>query len=108
MISVVLATIALPLLWINLTRNNRHMLRFIAGFQTTMIVLGWFAIQFPVLVKINDGVDITVQSSIAPEQTQLQLLIALIVGVLVVFPYMGYLYKTFKFDGKTTDEQNAG
>ncbi len=107
MISVVLATIALPLLWINLKRNNRQMLRLIAGFQTTMIVLGWFAIQFPVLVKINDGVDITVQSSIAPRATQLQLLIALIVGVLVVFPYMGYLYKTFKFGEKTADEQKA-
>lgn len=83
------------------------MLRLIAGFQTTMIVLGWFAIQFPVLVKVNDGVDITVQSAIAPKQTQLQLLIALIVGVLVVFPYMGYLYKTFKFGDKTVDEQKA-
>ena len=107
MVSVVLATLALPLLWINLRRNNRQMLRLIAGFQTTMIVLGWFAIQFPVLVKINDGMDITVQSLIAPKQTQLQLLIALIVGVLVVFPYMGYLYKTFKFGNKASDKQKA-
>ncbi|WP_299577957.1 cytochrome d ubiquinol oxidase subunit II [uncultured Sunxiuqinia sp.] len=100
LISIVLATLALPLLWINLNRNNRNWLRLIAGFQTTMIMVGWFAIQFPVLVKINDGTDITVQSSSAPHQVQLQLLIALIFGVFVILPFTGYLYKTFKFDDK--------
>ncbi len=102
MISIILATLALPLLWVNLNRNNKNYLRLIAGFQTTMIVVGWFAIQFPILVKINDGTDITVQSSVASEQTQLHLLIALIVGVLIIFPFMGYLYKTFKFDKKAS------
>lgn len=100
-ISVVLATFALPLLWINLNRNNKSLVRIIAGFQTTMIVLGWFAIQFPVVVKINNGPDITIQNSSAPEQTQLYLLIALVVGVLIIFPAMGYLYKTFKFESKS-------
>lgn len=100
-ISVVLATFALPLLWINLNRNNKNLLRIIAGFQTTMIVLGWFAIQFPVVVKINNGPDITVGNSSAPEQTQFYLLIALVVGVLIIFPAMGYLYKTFKFESKS-------
>ncbi len=100
-ISVVLATFALPLLWINLNRNNKNLVRIIAGFQTTMIVLGWFAIQFPVVVKINNGPDITIQNSSAPEQTQLYLLIALVVGVLIIFPAMGYLYKTFKFESKS-------
>lgn len=103
MICFILATIALPFLWINLNRNNRHIARIIAGFQTTMIVMGWFAIQFPVLVKINDGVDITVQNSSAPPQTQLHLLIALVVGVLIIFPSMGYLYKTFKFNKKVSE-----
>jgi cytochrome bd ubiquinol oxidase subunit II len=102
-VSVILATLALPLLWVNLESGRQNLLRFIAAFQTTMIVAGWFAIQFPILVKINDGQDITLQNSSAPEQTQYYMLIALIVGVLIIFPSIGYLYKVFKFN-KTRED----
>lgn len=97
---VALATIALPLLWAGLKRHSRNLLRIVAGFQTTMIVLGWFAIQLPVLVSMNDGENITYQSAAAPPQVQYYMLIALVVGVLIIFPYVGYLYKTFKFSEK--------
>jgi cytochrome d ubiquinol oxidase subunit II len=63
-----------------------------------MIVTGWFAIQFPVLVKLKDGEDITFYNASAPQQTQFYLFIALVVGVVIVFPSMFYLYKTFKFE----------
>lgn len=96
--SIILATIALPFLWINLDKQKQNLLRILAGFQTTMIVTGWFAIQFPVLVKLKDGEDITFYNASAPQQTQFYLFIALVVGVLVVFPSMFYLYKTFKFE----------
>ena len=102
--SVVLATLALPLLWINLNKSNRNLLRIIAGFQTTMIVTGWFAIQFPVLVKISGDDDITLKNSSAPQQTQLYLLIALVVGVLIILPSIAYLYKTFKFNKNASSE----
>ena len=102
-IAVVLATLALPLFWFYLKRHNRTMLRLVAGFQTTMIVTGWFAIQFPILVKIKDGPDITLQSASAPPRIQLILFLALLVGVLIIFPSLAYLYKVFKFgeDSKT-------
>jgi cytochrome bd ubiquinol oxidase subunit II len=106
-VSVVLATLALPLLWVNLESRRQNLVRFIAGFQTTMIVAGWFAIQFPILVKINDGQDITLQNSSAPEQTQYYMLIALVVGVLIIFPSIGYLYKVFKFDTTKEDPGKA-
>jgi cytochrome bd ubiquinol oxidase subunit II len=106
-VSVVLATLALPLLWINLESGRKNLLRFTAAFQTTMIVAGWFAIQFPILVKINDGQDITLQNSSAPEQTQYHMLIALIVGVLIIFPSIGYLYKVFKFNKTKEDPGKA-
>lgn len=99
--SIILATIALPFLWINLDKQKQNLLRILAGFQTTMIVTGWFAIQFPVLVKLKDGEDITFYNASAPEQTQFYLFIALVVGVLIVFPSMFYLYKTFKFEKPT-------
>ena len=96
-VSVVLATGALPMFWFFLNKHNKLMLRLTAGFQTTMIVTGWFAIQFPVLVKIKNGPDITLQSASAANSVQLYLLIALVVGVLIIFPSMFYLYKVFKF-----------
>ena len=101
-VSIVLASLALPLLWYYIDKNKGNLLSIIAGFQTTMIVTGWFAIQFPVLVKINGAPDITLQNSGAPGQTQFYLLVALAVGVLIVFPAMAYLYKTFKFNKKIT------
>jgi len=96
-VCVVMATLALPLLWNLLNKNKSNLLRLLAGFQTTMIVTGWFAIQSPVLLKIKDDVDITVQNSTAPHQTQFYLFIALVVGVLIILPSMFFLYKTFKY-----------
>jgi cytochrome d ubiquinol oxidase subunit II len=106
-ISVVLATLALPVLWINLKRNRQNLLRIVAGFQTTMIVAGWFSIQFPIIVNIKDGPDITLQNSAAPEQVQFYMLIALVVGVLIIFPYIGYLYKVFKFSSVSEPPHNV-
>ncbi|WP_346861063.1 cytochrome d ubiquinol oxidase subunit II [uncultured Draconibacterium sp.] len=102
-VSIVLATLALPILWVLLNKNKGNLLRLVAGFQTTMIVSGWFAIQSPILVKIKDDADITVQNSSAPHQTQFYLLIALVVGVLIILPSMVYLYKTFHFENKDTE-----
>ncbi len=104
---VVLATLALPILWKNLKRNRQNLLRLVAGFQTTMIVGGWFAIQFPILVNLKDAPDITLQNSKAPEQVQFYMLIALVVGVLIILPYIGYLYKVFKFSTVSEPPQNA-
>ena len=105
--SIALATVALPVLWINLKKRRPNLLRFIAGFQTTMIVTGWFAIQFPILVNIKDGPDITLQNAAAPEQVQFYMLIALVVGILIIFPFMGYLYKVFKINNMPRPPQNV-
>ena len=103
-VSIVLATLALPALWYYLNHINRTMLRLIGGFQTTMIVTGWFAIQFPVLVNIKNGPDITMSSAAAPPKIQFYLFLALLVGVLIIFPSIGYLYKVFKFSKETSNE----
>ena len=99
--AIVLSTIAMPFLWMNLKARKPNLVRFIAGFQTTMIVTGWFAIQFPVIVTIQGGQSISVYNSSAPQQTQFYMLIALVVGILIIFPSMAYLYKTFKFNGSS-------
>lgn len=102
--AIVLATLALPFLWKYLNNPNRLMLRLIGGFQTTMIVIGWFAIQFPIIVNIKDAPDITLQNAGAPYKVQLYLLIALVVGVIIILPSVAYLYKVFKFEEKSVTE----
>lgn len=100
MACIIIATALLPLLWRNV--KNRHVFRtrFLAGVQTTCILIGWFAAQFPVMVYIADGTHLTVWNSHAPQTTIYYLMMALLVGIVIIFPAFGYLFKVFKFGGK--------
>ena len=91
-----LATLSIPVMWIQLNNINAHLTRLLAGFQVTMILLGWFAIQFPEMVYIQGGDDLTVYNTSAEPSTLRALLWALIVGVLLIFPSLFYLYRIFK------------
>ncbi|HWJ26595.1 MAG TPA: cytochrome d ubiquinol oxidase subunit II, partial [Flavisolibacter sp.] len=77
------------------SRQNTF-LRAAIGLQVTAILIGWFAIQFPVLIKVKNGEDLTFFNTQAPASTQLQLLIALIVGLIVIIPAFVYLFRVFK------------
>ena len=68
--------------------------RFFAGSQTTLILLGWAAAQFPYLIEP----DITIYSAAAPQITMKLLLGALAAGAVLLFPSYLYLFKVFKTD----------
>ncbi|MFO7978108.1 MAG: cytochrome d ubiquinol oxidase subunit II, partial [Bacteroidales bacterium] len=102
-ISVVLATLLIPALWWSINKHQSLWIRLIAGAQTVLVLLGWFMIQYPVLIKIAGGPDITVESAVAPDATLRQLIIALIIGLLVVIPSLVYLFKVFKFGDPEPD-----
>jgi cytochrome bd ubiquinol oxidase subunit II len=95
---VIAATILVPLIWRNIKRRNDILTRLLAGIQTACIITGWFAVQFPVMVYMSDGSHLTIQNSQAPERTMLLLGIALIAGILIIFPSFAYLFKVFKFN----------
>lgn len=95
--SVVLATLLIPALWWSIHKHHALLIRLIAGAQTVLVLLGWFAIQYPVLIRISGGPDITVHSAVAPQATLVQLVVALVIGLLVVIPALVYLFKVFKF-----------
>lgn len=97
---VVFATILIPFLWKSITRRSIHIMRLLAGLQTACIIAGWFAVQFPVMVYIQGGNNLTVWNSQAPESTMRMLLYALVVGVLIIVPSFIYLFKVFKFGGE--------
>lgn len=95
--SVVLATLLIPVLLWSISRHHTNLIRVVAGAQTVFVLLGWFMIQYPVLVKISGGDDITVFSAVAPDSTLWQLTLALTLGLLIVIPVLIWLFRVFKF-----------
>ncbi len=95
---LLLATILCPVIWyfLNKKKNKTVFLRIGVGIQVTFILLGWFYIQFPVLIKLHSGADLTFLNTQAPAATLQQLLIALVVGLVLVIPGFIYLFKVFK------------
>jgi cytochrome d ubiquinol oxidase subunit II len=91
------ASILVPFLWRSIIQRNVFWTRFLAGAQTTCIIAGWFAVQFPVMVYTSGGNHLTIWNARAPEKTMEYLLWALIVGVVIIFPAFAYLFKVFKF-----------
>lgn len=94
---VIAATVIVPFMWRSINRQDILQTRFLAGAQTACILLGWFAIQFPVMLYLKNGQHLTVYNSQAPQSTMIMLFWALVVGVLIIFPSIGYLLKVFKF-----------
>jgi cytochrome bd ubiquinol oxidase subunit II len=93
---VVAATALLPLLWMALAREMGWIARFLAGGQVALILGAWFVVQFPVLVRMKDGRDLTFFNSHAPAATLFHLGMALIVGSILILPSLYYLFKVFK------------
>jgi len=90
-----------PFIWYFLNRrsNKTLFLRIAIGVQVTVVLVGWFYIQFPVLIQVSGGEHLTVYNTHAPEATLYQLLIALIVGLVLVVPGFLYLFGVFKMKG---------
>ncbi|HEY0679057.1 MAG TPA: cytochrome d ubiquinol oxidase subunit II [Chitinophagaceae bacterium] len=95
-VSFIIAAGIVPLTIYYLNRRNIVLLRVAVGAQVTAILMGWFAIQYPVLIQVSNGEDLTFFNTQAPQATLTQLLIALIVGLLLVVPAFVYLFGVFK------------
>lgn len=98
--SAAFASLLLPAFIISLNREFKNLTRLIAGAQTGAILVGWFGIQYPVLVSIRHADPLTIYNSVAPDKTLLMMIIALIVGLAFVIPLLLYLFKVFKFSTK--------
>ena len=101
-----ITTMLIPLLLRSIKRRNSLLTRFIAEIQTACILAGWFAVQLPVMIFIKGGAHLTIWNTQAPDRTLLFLLYALIVGIVLVLPAFGYLFKIFKLD-KEVDKSDG-
>jgi cytochrome d ubiquinol oxidase subunit II len=97
-IMLVVAILLCPVIWhfLNKKKNKTVYLRMGAGIQVSAILIGWFYIQYPVLIKVKNAGELTFYNTQAPAATLEQLLIALIIGLLLVIPGFIYLFKVFK------------
>lgn len=90
------ATLVLAPLWLAISRERGWTARALAGAQVSLILAGWFAVQFPVLVEVAGGADLTFFNSHAPEATLDQLGWALLAGSALILPALFYLLRVFK------------
>ena len=97
-ITLVIATVLCPVIWhfLNKEKNKTVYLRLGVSLQVSLILIGWFYIQFPVLIKLSNNESLTFFNTQAPYATLQQLLIALVVGLVVIIPGFVYLFKVFK------------
>jgi cytochrome d ubiquinol oxidase subunit II len=97
MICVIAATLIVPFLWRKILQKDVLWMRLLAGAETACILIGWFAVQFPVIVNRAGGNHLTIWNSQAPDITLFYLLIALIAGIVIILPAFAYLFHIFKF-----------
>lgn len=96
--AVVFSTISLPVLWYALSNGKSILARITAGFQIMMIMLAWYAVNFPVILNINNMPDITLTGHPAPSATITVLALALLIGSLFILPFLYYLLRVFKLN----------
>jgi cytochrome d ubiquinol oxidase subunit II len=94
--AVILASLSLVLLWYLLVKGKTKILRVLAGFQVTMILIAISYAHFPNFIRLKDGSAISLYESIGPEKTVYTLGMALLLGSVLILPFLGYLFYKFQ------------
>ncbi|MCI0718040.1 MAG: cytochrome d ubiquinol oxidase subunit II [Acidobacteria bacterium] len=97
LVCIAVTTLLIPFLLAALRKGRIWWTRLLVGAQVGLILLGWFAIQYPVVIRLYGHPDLTLLNSRAPDTALFTLLIAIVVGTPLVIPAFGYLFWVFKF-----------
>ena len=90
-----LATLLFVVLWVFIRKRNVLLTRIVAGGQVTLILLGWWLLYAPnALITAHGALNFYTEA--APPATLRQLVIALLVGSLFIFPSLFFLLRVFK------------
>jgi cytochrome d ubiquinol oxidase subunit II len=98
--AIIIGTLLLWPLWRALHRGQTLISRFLAAGQVTLVLLGWFGMQYPDILRYDpaSGLEaLTFYNTAAPEATLRMLLGALGVGCLFILPALAYLFHIFKY-----------
>lgn len=96
LIAVLAATLSLIVLWILIYYGNAIIIRLLAGFQVTMILLAIGYAHFPDFIIVSNGTNLSLLEHQAPAATMNALGWALLIGTLFIIPALFYLYYKFK------------
>lgn len=98
--TIVLATLLFAALWL-LIRNHRTLLaRVVAAGQVALILIGWCLLYAPNALLTRAG-PMSFYEQAAPPATLRQLVIALLIGSVFIFPSLFYLFRVFKLSRRT-------
>jgi cytochrome d ubiquinol oxidase subunit II len=94
-----LATIMTIVFWRKIMQRDISVwnIRFVAGFQVTLVLVAWLAIIFPNVLFYTDGTALSLFEAAAPPATINILAWALLIGSLIFLPVLLYLIRVFKF-----------
>jgi cytochrome d ubiquinol oxidase subunit II len=91
------ALLSLAVLWYYLLKGRRKiLLRLLAGFQVTMILLAIGYHNFPDFMILGNGEHLSLLQHTAPEATLKSLGWALLAGSVLILPFLGYLFYSFQ------------
>lgn len=93
--AMALATLLFVALWRFARRRNALLTRLVAGGQVALILLGWWLLYAPRAVLTAQG-PLDFHAAAAPPAVLRQLLIALLIGSLFIFPSLLFLLRVFK------------
>lgn len=101
---VILATASIPVLWWSLNNEKIILSRSLAAGQVIAVMLAWFWVQMPVVIRQVGPTDLTFHNSAAPDATLWQLLWALVIGSCIILPFLYYLMRVFKGEQFRSEE----
>ena len=98
MIALTLSTLILFVQQWFIHKSYDSYLKFLGGAQLFLILLGWIIVQYPQFYYLSSGESMNLYDSASPAATIRQLAIALLIGIILIFPPYIYLMKVFKKD----------
>lgn len=94
--AVILATLSLVVMWYLIQQGKTTVIRLLAGFQVTMILLALSYAHYPDFMIISGGENLSLLTRQAPAQTMNALGWALILGSIFILPALFYLFYSFQ------------
>jgi len=96
LVAVIAASLSLVLLWYLLNKGNTKVIRILAAFQVTMILVSVGYRHFPNIVMVKGGNNLSLLKDHAPMTTINDLGWGLLLGSLLILPALGYLFYSFQ------------
>jgi cytochrome d ubiquinol oxidase subunit II len=96
LVAVIAASLSLVLLWYLLSKGKTKIIRILAAFQVTMILVSVGYRHFPNVMMVKGGNNLSLLTNHAPTATIDDLGWALVTGSLFILPALGYLFYSFQ------------